>query len=51
MPEMHRFGLTMSIGIGYALLFSFFLLPSVFVLEEKILATIHDALTWRHDFR
>jgi len=35
MPEMHRFGIIMSIGIGYALLFSFLLLPSVFVLEER----------------
>ena len=50
MPEMHRFGLIMSIGIGYALLFSFFLLPSVFVLEEKIMKKIRDSVTWRHDF-
>lgn len=51
MPEMHRFGLIMSIGIGYSLIFSFFLLPSVFVLEEKIIAKIHDSVKWRHDFR
>ena len=50
MPEMHRFGLIMSIGIGYALLFSFFLLPSVFVLEEKIMQRIHNSINWRHDF-
>lgn len=50
MPEMHRFGLIMSIGIGYALLFSFFLLPSVFVLEEKIMQKIHESINWRHDF-
>jgi predicted RND superfamily exporter protein len=50
MPEMHRFGLIMSIGIGYALLFSFFLLPSVFVLEEKIMKKIHNSINWRHDF-
>ncbi|MDY6771300.1 MAG: efflux RND transporter permease subunit [Candidatus Nanohaloarchaea archaeon] len=50
MPEMHRFGLIMSIGIGYALMFSFFLLPAVFVLEEQVLETIHDRLQWRHDF-
>jgi predicted RND superfamily exporter protein len=50
MPEMHRFGLIMSIGIGYALLFSFFLLPSVFVLEEKIMQKIHESVSWRHDF-
>lgn len=50
MPEMHRFGLIMSIGIGYALLFSFFLLPSVFVLEEKLMKKIHESINWRHDF-
>lgn len=50
MPEMHRFGLIMSIGIGYALLFSFFLLPSVFVLEEKAMQKIHESINWRHDF-
>ncbi|WP_414838133.1 efflux RND transporter permease subunit [Candidatus Nanosalina sp. VS9-1] len=50
MPEMHRFGLIMSIGIGYALLFSFFLLPSVFVLEEKTMQKIHESINWRHDF-
>jgi len=50
MPEMHRFGLIMSIGIGYALLFSFFLLPSVFVLEEKVMKKIHESIDWRHDF-
>ena len=50
MPEMHRFGLIMSIGIGYALLFSFFLLPSVFVLEERIMKKIHESINWRHEF-
>ncbi|MFB6191641.1 MAG: efflux RND transporter permease subunit [Candidatus Nanohaloarchaea archaeon] len=50
MPEMHRFGLIMSIGIGYALLFSFFLLPSVFVLEERLIQKIHESVEWRHDF-
>ena len=50
MPEMHRFGLIMSIGIGYALLFSFFLLPSVFVLEERLMQKIHNSINWRHDF-
>lgn len=51
MPEMHRFGIIMSIGIGYSLIFSFFLLPSVFVLEEKIIDKIHESVKWRHDFR
>ena len=50
MPEMHRFGLIMSLGIFYALLFSFLLLPSVFVLEEKIMKKIHESVNWRHDF-
>lgn len=50
MPEMHRFGLIMSIGIGYALIFSFFLLPSIFVLEEKVMRKIHESVQWRHDF-
>ncbi len=50
MPEMHRFGLIMSIGIAYALLFSFFLLPSVFVLEERFMRKIHESVRWRHDF-
>jgi predicted RND superfamily exporter protein len=50
MPEMHRFGLIMSIGIAYALLFSFFLLPSVFVLEERLMRKIHESVKWRHDF-
>ncbi|WEL23474.1 efflux RND transporter permease subunit [Candidatus Nanohalovita haloferacivicina] len=51
MPEMHRFGLIMSIGIAYSLIFSFFLLPSVFVLEEKIVKKIHESVKWRHDFK
>lgn len=50
MPEMHRFGLIMSIGIGYSLIFSFFLLPSVFVLEERLMHKIHESINWRHDF-
>ncbi len=50
MPEMHRFGLIMSMGIGYALLFSFFVLPSIFVLEEKAAKKAHESLDWRHEF-
>lgn len=50
MPEMHRFGLIMSIGIAYALFFSFFLLPAVFVLEEKLMKKIQESISWRHDF-
>jgi Predicted exporters of the RND superfamily len=48
MPEMHRFGITMSLGITYALLFAFFLLPSVFVLEDRLMHEIRDRLDWRH---
>jgi predicted RND superfamily exporter protein len=48
MPEMHRFGLIMSIGIGYSLLFSFMLLPSIFVLEERVMAKIYESMNWRH---
>jgi predicted RND superfamily exporter protein len=48
MPEMHRFGITMSLGITYALLFAFFLLPSVFVLEDRLIHEIRDSMDWRH---
>ncbi len=47
MPEMHRFGLTMSMGIGYAVLFTIFLLPAVFTLEEKLIRKIRSSITWR----
>ncbi|MFB6144017.1 MAG: MMPL family transporter [Candidatus Nanohaloarchaea archaeon] len=50
MPEMHRFGLIMSLGIGYAVMFTILLLPSVFVLEEKAMAKIHQSLSWREEF-
>ncbi|MFB6292043.1 MAG: efflux RND transporter permease subunit [Candidatus Nanohaloarchaea archaeon] len=50
MPEMHRFGLTMAIGISYAVIFTILLLPAVFVLEERIMAKIHSAIRWRHEF-
>jgi len=49
MPEMHRFGLIMSIGIAYSLIFSFFLLPSVFVLEERLIEKIKKSINWRHN--
>lgn len=35
MPEMGRFGILMSIGIGYSLIFSLFGLPALLVIEEK----------------
>jgi predicted RND superfamily exporter protein len=47
MPEMHRFGLIMSIGIGYSLIFSFLLLPSVFVIEDRITEKIYKSMDWR----
>ena len=47
MPEMHRFGLIMSIGIAYSLLFSFLLLPSVFVVEERLVEKFHESMQWR----
>lgn len=49
MPEMHRFGLIMSIGIAYSLIFSFFLLPSIFVVEERLMQRIHESIKWRYD--
>ncbi|MFB6193373.1 MAG: MMPL family transporter, partial [Candidatus Nanohaloarchaea archaeon] len=50
MPEMHRFGIIMSLGIGYAALFTILLLPAVFVLEESMMAKISESLGWREDF-
>lgn len=50
MPEMHRFGLIMSLGIGYAVIFTILLLPSVFVLEEKMMAKITESVNWRKEF-
>lgn len=38
MPEMARFGILMSMGIGYALLFTLIGLPAALVLEEKIIS-------------
>ncbi len=42
MPEMGRFGLLMTIGIMYSLIFSIFALPSMLILEEKIIYYIKD---------
>ena len=47
MPEMHRFGLIMSLGIGYAVLFTILLLPAVFTIEEGLMVKIRDSLDWR----
>jgi predicted RND superfamily exporter protein len=47
MPEMHRFGLTMAIGIFYALVFAILLLPPVFVLEERLANMVHERLDAR----
>ncbi|PLW79376.1 hypothetical protein C0585_08170 [Candidatus Woesearchaeota archaeon] len=37
MPEMGRFGLLMSIGITYSLIFSIFGLPALLIVEEKVI--------------
>jgi predicted RND superfamily exporter protein len=37
MPEMGRFGILMSIGIFYSLVFSIFGLPALLVIEERVL--------------
>ena len=50
MPEMHRFGLTMSMGIGYAVIFTIFFLPAVFTVEERLMKKIRESIQWRHDF-
>lgn len=50
MPEMHRFGIIMSLGIGYAAMFTILLLPAVFVLEESMMAKIRESLGWRENF-
>lgn len=50
MPEMHRFGLIMSLGIGYAVIFTILLLPAVFVIEESMMAKIRQSLDWREEF-
>lgn len=47
MPEMHRFGLIMAIGIAYALLFSFLLLPAVFIIEEHLSHRVYTSLKER----
>ncbi|MFB6144560.1 MAG: MMPL family transporter [Candidatus Nanohaloarchaea archaeon] len=51
MPEMHRFGLIMSLGIGYAVLFTILLLPAVFVIEENLMSKIRESLGWRQGFK
>lgn len=38
MPEMARFGILMSLGIGFALLFTLIGLPAALVLEEKVIS-------------
>jgi predicted RND superfamily exporter protein len=50
MPEMHRFGLIMSLGIAYSVIFTILLLPAVFVIEENLMAKIRESLNWREDF-
>lgn len=35
MPEMHRFGLLMAIGVGYSFLLTILALPALLILEER----------------
>ena len=44
MPEMNRFGLLMSIGVGASFLLSLFGLPALLVIEEKIIHLITKRL-------
>jgi hypothetical protein len=44
MPEMGRFGILMAIGIAYSLTFSLFGLPSLLILEEKLICWIRDKI-------
>ena len=44
MPEMARFGLLMSIGVGYAFMFSLFGLPSLLILEERAIGYLKKRL-------
>ena len=49
MPEMGRFGLLMTIGIVYSLIFSIFALPSLLVIEEKLIYFIKDHMRFGVD--
>lgn len=48
MPEMHRFGIIMSLGILYALILSFLFLPALFVIEEDLMQYVKHRFTRRH---
>ena len=47
MPEMTRFGIIMSLGIFYALVLSFVLLPALFVVEEQIMNYVVERVKQR----
>ena len=49
MPEMGRFGLLMTIGIVYSLIFSIFALPALLVIEEKMIYFIKDNMRFGVD--
>lgn len=44
MPEMGRFGILMAIGISYSLLFSLFGLPTLLILEERLIQYLRKRL-------
>ena len=44
MPEMARFGILMSIGVGYAFVFSLFGLPALLILEERAINYLRKKL-------
>jgi predicted RND superfamily exporter protein len=44
MPEMNRFGLLMSIGVGASFLLSIFGLPAFLIVEEKIIYRLKNRM-------
>lgn len=49
MPEMGRFGLLMTIGIIYSLIFAIFLLPTLLILEEMLIYYVKDKVKFGID--
>ncbi len=44
MPEMQRFGILMTLGVGYSFLLSIGVLPALLILEERIFFTLRKHL-------
>lgn len=44
MPEMHRFGILMTLGVGYSALLTLVALPAMLVLEERIFFALRKHL-------